>query len=148
MSRFRTLLLASLAITAVAAPSFVRADNVKQIACSVKIDYLVNGALRFPYQKDFVVAPGAPFEHDFSTFVRSRFFTATARDIENGRSVIEIGYYNDVGVFEYAELGTSVTVRNDRADETTTGSSSYFTSLGTAGEHTTDYTLTCHRLKD
>lgn len=147
MIRIRTVLLATLAMAAASAPAFVHADSVKPVSCSVKIDYKVNGALRYPYAQDFVVTPGTPFEHDFSTFTRERFFTATAREGADGRTTVDIGYYNDVGVFEYVDLGTSVTVRNER-EETTTGTSSYYTSLGTAGEHTSEYTLACHVLKD
>lgn len=147
MPKISTILLATLAMTVASGPSFAHAASAKPVTCSVKIDYKVNGALRYVYSKDFVVSPNAPFEDDFSTFTRERFFSATAREVSDGRTTVDVGYYNDVGVFEYVDLGTNVTVRNER-EETTTGSSSYFTSLGTAGEHTTDYTLTCRETKD
>lgn len=147
MARFRLALLAAMAFAPVAVPSFTHAGPARPVSCTVQIDYKVNGALRYPYAKDFVVAPGVPFEHDFSSFTRERYLTATARDAGEGRIAVDLGYYNDVGVFEYVDLGASVTVLNDH-DETVTGSNSSFTSLGAAGEHTTDYTLTCRRLED
>ena len=64
-----------------------------------------------------------------------------------GISTVMINYYNDVGVFTFVELGTTVAVRNNNDSFTSEGKSTFFTSLGTAGEHTTDYALSCGILK-
>lgn len=142
--RFALIVLAALAL---AAPSFGRTGSDRVVACTVRVDYRVDGALRYPYRKDFVVAPGGSFEDDFSGFVRQRYLTAAAHD-EDGRVVVEAGYSNDVGVFEYVEAGIRVRVPEDGSPGTATGKDSYFTNLGTAGEHTTEYSLTCRRADD
>ena len=56
-------------------------------------------------------------------------------------------YYNDVGVFDAIDFRTQLTLHDDKAAETLSASHTYFTSQGTAGDRTTNYTLTCNVLK-
>ena len=144
MNKATKILLASLAIAGLAAPLAGHAESIRTVACSVSIDYLANDVLRAPYQKDFVVTPGVTFQHDFSTFTRFRFFEASTK-LEGNRTVVSISYYNDVGVFEYVDMRTSLPMREDV--ESTSGSHTYWTELGIAGTHTTNWTLTCQRVK-
>ncbi len=130
----------------VATPISASASQTEGVSCSVAISYVLNGAVRESYQKDFVVAPAAPISDDFSTFTRFKFFDATTRR-ESGASIVDIGYYSDVGVFNSIDFRTRLTLRDDKSTETASGSHTYFVSLGVAGEHTTNYNLTCQRLK-
>ena len=122
------------------------ADAPQVLSCSVRIDYRVNGQPRAPYRKDFTVTPGDPWEDDFSTFTRERFFRATAR-IEQGRTVVDVAYDNDLANFEYASLEASLKLGENEPVGTVRGTDTAFTSLGTAGERTTEYTLTCRHGK-
>jgi len=139
----RGTLLAVAAVALLAAPAGY-AEAPRLVSCSVRIDYLVNGQPRVPYRKDFVVSPGDSWEDDFSTFTRERFFRATARS-EQGRTVVDVAYDNDLAPFEYASVETSVKLAEDEPARTVRGSQTAFTSLGTAGERTTAYTLTCRQ---
>ncbi|HEX4942940.1 MAG TPA: hypothetical protein VFV55_01230 [Usitatibacteraceae bacterium] len=143
MSRLMKMLLVSFTVASAAATVNADASEIRSVACTVTVDYLLNGVLRAPYRKDFVVNPGEFFQDDFSTFTRFRAFEASTR-LETGNTVVAIDYFNDVGVFESVDLSTTLTLRDN--DETISGSHSYFTSLGIAGEHTTNYTLACRRL--
>lgn len=147
MSKSVKLLLAALAAVGLAAPIVANAAEARPVSCAVTVDYLLNNVVRAHYQKDFVVMPGVPYEDDFSTFTRFRFFDASTR-LENDKTVVYIGYYNDVGVFEAVDLRTKLVIHDDKPDDVTSGRHMYFTELGVAGDHTTDYTLACHRLKD
>jgi hypothetical protein len=137
----RGTLLAVVAVALLAAPAGY-ADAPRLVSCSVRIDYLVNGQLRAPYREDFVVTPGDPWEDDFSTFTRERFFRATARS-EQGRTVVDVAYDSDLAPFEYASVEATVKLADDEPTRTVRGSQTAFTSLGTVGERTTEYTLTC-----
>ena len=145
MKSFIRLMLVALAAVQLTGPSAVHAAQVRAVSCTVAIDYLFNDVLRAPYQKTFVVDPGAVFEDDFSTFTRFRIFDAWTHLDETGNTVVEISYFNDVGVFDSIDLRTRLTLHEDA--ETISGSHSYFTSQGVAGERTTNHTLTCSRLK-
>jgi hypothetical protein len=146
MSKLLKLIFASVVVASVAAPITVQASQTDSVTCSVAISYVLNGSLRESYQKDFVVAPTAPISDDFSTFTRFKFFDASTRR-ESGASVVDISYYSDVGVFDSIDFRTKLTLRDDKASETASGSHTYFASLGLVGEHTTNYNLTCQRLK-
>lgn len=137
----RGTLFAVAAVALLAAPAGY-ADAPRVVACSVHIDYRVNGQPRVPYRKDFVVTPGDSWEDDFSTFTRERFFRATAR-IEDGLTVVDVAYDNDLAPFEYASVETTVKLADDEPTRTVRGSQTAFTSLGAVGERTTAYTLTC-----
>jgi hypothetical protein len=140
------LLLVSVTAAVIAAPIAVNASELRTVACSVTINYLVNDVVRAPYQKDFVLTPDAAFTDDFSTVTRFRFFDA-ATHLDDGDTVVTISYFNDVGVFEFVDFRTQLKIRDDGKVETNSGAHTYFTSLGAAGEHTTEYMLACARLK-
>jgi hypothetical protein len=146
MSKLLKMLMLSITAAGIAAPIAVNASELRSVSCSVTINYLVNDVLRAPYQKDFILTPGAVFTDDFSTVTRFRFFDA-ATHLDDGDTVVTISYFNDVGVFEFVDFRTRLKIRDDGKVETNSGTHTYFTSLGTAGEHTTDYTLACARLK-
>ncbi len=141
----RTLLLSAVLLSAVNI-SDANAAEERSVSCSVSIDYLFNGVVRAPYQKDFVVTPGVRFEDDFSTPTRFRIFDASTR-LEDGKTVVVISYFNDVGVFESVDFNTELKL-NDEKGETRSGSHTFFTSRGAVGSHTTNYTLSCSRLKN
>lgn len=145
MTSFTKMLRVSMIAATLATPGTAKAAEVRAVSCSVAVDYLFNGALRAPYQKDFAVNPGQVFEDDFSTFTRFRIFDAWTHLDESGNTVVEVSYFNDVGVFDSIDLRTHLTLRDN--EETVSGSHSYFTSQGVAGERTTNYTLSCSRLK-
>ena len=135
----RKLGLALLAAATLGAPAVAAAEDLRSVACSVQVDYLLNNVLRSTYQRDFTVSPGVPYSEDFSTAVRFRFFDASTT-LEADKSYrVTISYYND--------FGTELTLREDRVSETNRASHSYFTSIGSPGERTTNWTLTCTRVK-
>ena len=68
-------------------------------------------------------------------------------DATTGDTSVMINYYNDVGVFTFVEAGTVVRVRNNNDVFTSAGKSTFFTSQGTAGEHTTEDELSCAVLR-
>lgn len=131
------------------APLAAHAGEPPAVGCSVSVTYLLNRVVRSTYATDFTVTPTAPFADDFSTAVRFRYFDALAsRDADGKATDVSISYYNDVGVFEFVDLRTALSVREDRRPQTTSGEHTYWSSLGVAGEHTTRWVLTCEALKD
>ena len=146
MSKLMKFLLVPVAAASLAAAIGANAAELRPITCSVSIDYLLDNVVRAPYQKSFVINPGVPFSDDFSTFTRFRFLDASTH-LEGESTVVTIDYYNDVGVFEAVSLRTKVAVIDDKIDQVSTGSHTYWTELGVAGDHTTNYTLACRRLK-
>lgn len=143
MSLVKPLAIAALAASTLA-PIAAHAEEVKPVACTVTVDYLVNSVLRSTYTKDFVVTPGTTFSDDFSTFTRFGFFDAWTGLDASGKTTVSISFYRDVGVFDYIDLRTGLTLRDGKS-ESTSGQSSYFTSLAPAGEKTTRYALSCNR---
>mgnify|MGYP001354254899 CR=1 FL=1 len=143
MQIFRTLVALSTVAVGLAAPSLVEAKVPDPVQCSMTADYSINNVVRAPFQHDFVFVPGEVYDFDFSTAVRFRYFQAQAAIDEKGRTVVSINYYNDVGVFTFVELDTKVTVANNNEEFVSEGESTFFTSLGPAGEHTTTYALRC-----
>lgn len=113
--------------------------------CSVEINYLVNGALVEPYTNSFVIARGETIVDDFSTATREKVFTATMSRID-GKLLVSINYFNDVGVFTAIDLDASVRIRGVGVLETTAGSHTFSSSQASpAGNHTTEHTLVCAR---
>jgi hypothetical protein len=146
MSKLLKLLLVSATLAGAVAPLGVHASQSDGVACSVVISYVLNGTVRESYQKDFAVTPAVPVSDDFSTFTRFKFFDASTHR-ESGASIVDISYYSDVGVFDSIDFRTKLTLRDDKAVETASGSHTYYVSLGVSGQHTTNYNLTCQRLK-
>lgn len=144
MKSLQKLAVLALAAAGLATGLEAHAKNADPIACNVVLDYSINRVLRFPFSQSFVVTPDQPFDYDFSTAVRFRYLQAKSEmDPATGDQTVTINYYNDVGVFTFIELGTTVKVTNNKDTFTSEGKSTFFTSQGTAGEHTTDYTLSC-----
>lgn len=147
MFRFKAMLMTCLAAAAGALPAAAQADDQRSVACNVAVSFLLNGTVRHTYEKAFVIAPGGTFDDDFSTAIRFRYFTARQRLEADKSIVVTVGYYNDVGVFDFMDFNTQLTLREDRLLETNAGRYSYFTSQGAPGERTIDYALICSRVK-
>ena len=147
MTNTRQLIIGLFMAAISVAPMAANASEPRTAACSVSVTYLLNNVVRSTYVKDFVVSPGAPFSDDFSTVTRFRFFDASATHEADKSYRVTISYYNDVGVFDFVDFGTELTLREDRLSETNRATHSYFTSIGAPGERTTNWTLTCTRVK-
>jgi hypothetical protein len=140
-------ILVALAAAIFVAPINANAEDVRNVSCSVDVDFLFNNLLRATYQRDFVVSPGVDYDEDISTATRFGFFNASTSLQADKSYVVTITYDYDVGVFDWVDLRTELTLRQDRLAETNQGSHRYFTSQGAAGERTTNWTLTCTRVK-
>jgi len=147
MSNMMKILMAAAAVASIGTSPATNAGEPRGVTCTVTLTYMLNGTVRAPYANVFTVLDGATFEDDFSTATRFRFFTATARPEADKSVTVMISYYNDVGVFEAVDFTTQVRVADDRAPVTNSGSHTYWSSLGVAGDHTTDYSFTCQRVK-
>lgn len=149
MNKFASLFLACAAATGLALPIPALAAENTAAACSVSVDYVVNGTLADQYQKDFLVEQGTTFVDDQSTRLRAKTFTATvAKDA--GKVVVSVDYFNDVGVFLAIGFNTRLTIRGGGGFETTSGSHGTYISTGVTpqvvgGNHETHYTLMCRR---
>lgn len=149
MSKTTRLFLAAALAASITAPLTASAAELRNVSCSVSVNYLLNNVVRSAYQKDFVIAPGVAFQDDFSTFTRFRFLDASSRLEADGKTTsVSLSYYNDVGVFEAVDFRTELKIHDDKTPETASGTHSYWSSLGVAGDHTTSYSLTCRVLKD
>lgn len=144
MSKITKFLAVVITSASFAAPINANAA-LGSVSCSVAIDYSLNNVLIEPYQSDFVAELGVEFLDDFSTVTRFKEFSAlTAR--EGNNIVVSIYYFNDIGVFDALDLSTKLTLHKKGVPESTSGSNTFSTSQGTAGNHKTNYTLTCTRL--
>ncbi len=143
MTSLKEIIALAIAAAGLASPLAVSAKAPDPVQCSMTADYSINRVLRVPFQHDFIFTPGQVYDFDFSSVTRFRYFQAQATLDARGRTVVMVNYYNDVGVFTFVELGTTVTIHNNNEDFLSEGKSTFFTSLGTAGEHTTDYALRC-----
>lgn len=132
------------AAASLAVPLNAAAADRAALSCSVAIDHSLSGGTPELYRKDFVVAPGVSFVDDFSTPLRQKQFTASAAR-EAGNLVVSIDYFNDAGVFHSVGFNTRLTLRDGRNIDSTAGSNTFSTSLGVAGNHRTNYTLSCRR---
>jgi len=149
VSKTSQLILGSILAAGLVTPTNAHAAELRSVACTVSVNYLLDGVVRAPYQKDFVITPGVVFEDDFSTITRFRIFNASSRlEADNKTTTVSISYFNDVGVFESIDFNTELKLPNGRTPETTSGSHTYWSSLGVAGNHTTSYALTCQVQKD
>lgn len=146
MSNLKKTLLASLAVVGALTSLAAQAEQPRSLACSVSVDNLLNGATRYAYRKDFALLPDVPYSDDFSSATRFRFFDAWSY-LEDGKTVVAISYFNDIGVFDSVDFGTSMKINEVNNVDTSSGSFTYSTSQGIRGNHTTNYTLTCTRLK-
>lgn len=141
MFPIKSFLTTALAVAALGlvAPSHAA---VMSATCSVSINYSLNGTLVEAYTREFTVAEGASYTHDFSTPTRMKVFGASL--LRDGpRSVLGIDYFNDVGTFNAISVDTLVKMLRPGAIETTSGRQGYYASSGVVGNHITDYTLTC-----
>ena len=146
MSRTRSTLYtcAAVAALALATPNAANAAERIRLGCNVAVTYAFNGTVQETYAKDFVVEGGVAFSDDFSTSLRQKSFTANAVR-EASSVVVTIDYFNDVGVFHSVGL-TGRLAMNGQNQASTSGTNFFSTSLGVAGNHSTDYTLVCRRI--
>ena len=148
MSKMSKALLFAACVAGFATPSFAASgpggDN-DAMQCSVSVEYLRSGALRLNYTKDFVVAPNAPFNDDFSSATRFRFFDATVTYV-NGIPEVSAVFDADVDVFNAVQFGFTLKVRDESNGETQSGYNTFFSSVaGASGSHRSNYTMTCAR---
>jgi hypothetical protein len=141
--RLQTLRSFVTAAALMAASACASAAAPASASCTVSVNYLLNNVLVEPYTQTFVVQEGVDFVDDFSTVTRFKIFTASAVR-EAGKAVVKINYFNDVGVFNSIDLDTSVVVPKGQPGSTS-GRHTFSTSTGSAGNHTTQYSLTCTR---
>lgn len=146
MFNLSKVLMLSLAVAGLTAPIAAEASRAENVSCSVSVTYLLNGVVRENYQQSFVAEPTAPFSDDFSTFTRQKFFDASTY-LDGRASVVQLSYFSDVGAFDYVDFLTTLTLRDDRDAETVSGSHTYYSSVGVAGTHTTNYSFTCQRVR-
>jgi hypothetical protein len=140
-------ILVAMAAAIFVAPINANAEDLRNVSCSVHVDFLFNNVLRATYQRDFVVSPGVDFDEDISTVTRFGFFHASTSLEADKSYVVTMNFDKDVGVFDFVDFRTQLTLRQDRLAETNQASHSYFTSQGASGERTTNWTLTCTRVK-
>jgi hypothetical protein len=150
MVKSKNWILASLSVASIAIPIYARAAS-DNLSCSVVIDHTLTQSgtvlATESYQKTFIAQTGVNFVDDFSTNTRTKEFTATTLR-QSGKTIVGIGYFNDVGTFNTIQFDTTLTILNDQPTETVSGGQSFFTSLSPLnGEHRTNYTLTCRRAK-
>ncbi len=136
---------ALLALTLIPLTANAGSGKASTMACSVSVTYSRNGAAALTYVRDFVVDPAAPYFEDFSTPLRSRFFSATVAEVA-GTPEVSIAFDADVDVFNAIDFGTTLQVRDPSHGDTVTGNNTFFGG-STSGNvtHRTDYTLTCKR---
>ena len=139
MVPMKSFLAAALAAATLALPAQAA---VMSATCTVTVNYSLNNTLVEGYSREFSVAEGATYTHDFSTPTRQKVFTATL--LRDGpRSVLSIDYFNDVGTFNAISVDTSVRMLRPGALEATSGRQGFYTSTGVVGNHITDYSLSC-----
>lgn len=137
-------ILAAAAMAAGFAATDAAAKATDPILCSLRADYLVNRTLRAPFLHTFTILPGASYDYDFSNVIRQRYLNAKADlDPVTGATTVSISLFQDTSAFNFVEVITSVRVANNNDVFSTAGRSTFFTTLGTAGEHTNDYELSC-----
>lgn len=139
MVSMKSFLMAGLAAAALAQPAQAA---VLSATCTVTVNYSLNNNLVEGYSREFTVAEGATYTHDFSTPTRQKIFSATLQR-DGARSVLAIDYFNDVGTFNAISVDTSVKLLRPGAAEATAGRQGFYTSTGVVGNHITDYTLSC-----
>lgn len=141
----RSLLLAVLALSvAPLAATAAEGNTNSTMACSVSVTYLRNRVPSLTYVRDFVLDPTTPYFEDFSTPLRSRFFSATVAD-DNGTPVVSIIFDADVDVFNAIDFGTSLRVENPSRGNSATGNNTFFAGGPLSGTHRSEYTLTCKK---
>jgi hypothetical protein len=145
MSKIVKLFSLTVVAASLAVPLSASAAEKINVACSVAIDYVVNGTTSDQYRKDFSVQSGVAFSDDVSTSFRQKIFNASVAR-EAGNLAIAIDYFADVNTFDSVNFNTRVTLHDSRGIETTSGSHTFSSSQGAQpGNHTTNYTLTCRR---
>lgn len=139
-SRFLALALA----TAAAAPTVASAQAVPvtAAACSVTIDYSLNGVVVEPHTEQFTVREGVPYENDFSTPARFKILSATLVRNGNGAAV-QLSYFNDVGVFDAISLDTTLTLRRRGAVESAAARQGHDVSGAVPGSHLVNWSFSC-----
>lgn len=116
-----------------------------EAACTVQIDYTVNGTVVETYANSFTLTRNGVFLDDISTPTREKLFRATLTRAGDGLTVF-IDYFSDVSVFNAVNLNASVRLRDGKGLSTDAGSHTFSSSQAVpAGNHTTSHTLVCGR---
>lgn len=149
MTRTKRFILGALAAVALVAPTAALAGGPRTISCSADVQYLLNNTLRSSYTRTFTVTPGTPFSEDLSNAIRFKFIDAIATLEPDGKTTsVRFLYYADVSAIESADFSTDLKVPGDKKPVTTSADSTYWSSFGVAGNHTTKWSLTCVALDD
>jgi hypothetical protein len=94
------------------------------------------------YTRNFSLSEASPYFEDFSTVARQKSFGASVRT-ERGNTVVNADFFADVGTFSAVAFSTQAAEAGGVVSAA--GSQGYFTSLGIAGNHTTQHQLLCSR---
>jgi hypothetical protein len=144
MTKLKTAASAFLAVAILAAPAWASAAPAI-IACTVNIDYSINGVAASTYAKSFEVSRVQSFSDDLSTPLREETFNASAALVDN-HIVVSIDYFKDVSTFNAIALQTSLQTRGDSIVVSTGGSNTFSSSVASpAGNHRTTHSLVCVR---
>ena len=144
MTKLKAVASAFLGVAILAAPAWASAAPAI-LACTVNIDYSVNGASQSTYAKSFEVTRFKSFTDDLSTAIREETFRASAALVDN-HLVVSIDYFKDVGTFDSIALQTSLQTRGDNIVVSTGGTNTFSSSLTSPpGNHRTTHSLVCVR---
>jgi len=123
------------------------AGPIDRMQCDVAISQLRDGVATLTYETSFQVAQDAPYEEDFSSPTRLRFFKATLSADAAGVPVVSFSLDADVGVFDSVLFGSELKV-TDKKGSSTSGFHEFFTSVqGTQVSHSSSYTLSCAKAR-
>lgn len=149
MTRTKRFILGALAAAAFVVPMTAYAGGPKPVSCSADVQYLLNNTVRSSYARTFTVAPGTPFSEDLSNAIRFKWIDAIATLEPDGKTTnVRFMFYADVSAIESADFSTDIEVPGDKKPVTTSASSTYWSSFGVAGNHTTKWSITCVGLDD
>ncbi|MGE3844052.1 MAG: hypothetical protein AB7I50_20970 [Vicinamibacterales bacterium] len=143
MLKVTPFLMAAVAATFVAVPTVSHAAQLDPMQCSVSVQHRINNTVVLNYVKDFVVGVDSPFNDNFSSATRFRFFDAFLTS-ENGTPIVRIAFDSDVSVFNAVTFGASLKVHDETHGETASGDQGFFGGAG-VGSNRTNWTLTCQR---
>lgn len=143
MSKVSSFVMAAIVAAVVAAPTGARAAQLDNMSCSVNVEHRVNNTVVLTYTRSFVVGVDAPFNDNFSSATRFRFFDAFLT-YDNGTPIVRIAFDADVTVFNAVTFGASLKVHDETHGETATGDQGFFGGAG-VGSNRTNWGLFCQR---
>ena len=144
MFRSMKALFALTVLAATLSPALAAAeDQPRDVNCTVNVSHKVNNGTPQVYNKDFSLPAGTTFFDDFGTSFRFKEFSASSRLDADGKTVVDVNYYNDVTVFESVDFNGSLTMYDDNGTQGN-GNQSFFSSRINAS-HRTDWVIFCAR---